>query len=75
VGVGLGRAYGRRGYYGGRYGYDGYYDDYPRYYTLEDDGTVYWDWPGNGTTVKVRLVYQLGDKQFHHDFTFRRVKM
>ena len=77
VGVGVyGNSYGRRGYYGGRFGYDPFYDDnYPRYYTLEDDGTTYWDWGGSGTVVKVRLVYQRGNAdRFHHDFTFRRVK-
>jgi hypothetical protein len=77
VGVGYSKGYGRRGYgrYGGFAGDPWYYDDYPRYYRLEDDGTVYWDWTGNGTAVRVRLVYQLGEKTFHHDFTFRRVKM
>jgi hypothetical protein len=79
VGVGLGSARHRRGYYGSRlgYGYDPFYDDYPRYYRLEDDGTLYWDWPGNGTVVKLRLVYQRDHEsnRFHHDFTFRRVKV
>ena len=76
IGVGLGSRSYRRGY--GRYGFAGdpwYYDDYPRHYRLEDDGTVYWDWPGDGTSIRVRLVYQLGEKTFHHDFTFRRVKV
>ena len=50
-------------------------ENYPRYYTLQDDGTVYWTWTGDGTVVKVRLVYQLGADRFHHDFTFRRVKV
>ena len=80
VGVGLGSArYRRGGYYGSRlgYGYDPFYDDYPRYYRLDDDGTLYWDWGGNGTTIKLRLVYQTGDEpnRFHHDFTFRRVRV
>jgi hypothetical protein len=78
VGVGVSRHYGRRGYYSGGFAGDPwYYDDYPRYYRLEDDGTVYWDWSGNGTTVRLRLVYRQGEQQqpFHHDFTFRRVKM
>lgn len=77
VGVGVSNSYGRRGYYGGGFAGDPwYYDDYPRYYRLEDDGTVYWDWTGNGTDVRLRLVYRQGDGQpFHHDFVFRRVKM
>lgn len=80
VGVGVGVSsshnYGRRGYYhGGFAGDPWYYDDYPRYYRLEDDGTVYWDWTGDKTVMKLRLVYQLAEKQFHHDFTFRRVKV
>jgi hypothetical protein len=79
VGIGVGvhaGNYGRRGYYhGGFAGDPWYYDDYPRYYALQDDGTVYWDWTGDGTDVRLRHVYQLGDKQFHHEFTFRRVKM
>ena len=75
VGVGLGSAH-RRGYYGRR-GFGGgsyFYDDSPRYFRLEDDGTTYWDWKGNGTDVKVRIAYQLDKQTFHHDFTFRRVK-
>jgi hypothetical protein len=76
VGVGVAHSYGRRGYYrGGGVAGDPCYSDEPRYYRLEDDGTVYWDWTGDGTAVKLRLVYQQGDKQFHHDFTFKRVKM
>ena len=76
VGVGVSRNYGRRGYYRGGFAGDPYfYDDYPRYYALQDDGTLYWDWGGDGTVVKLRLVYQSGDKRFHHDFTFRRVKV
>lgn len=75
VGLGIGR---RRGYYGaGGYGAfgDPFYDDnFPRYYQLADDGTTYWNWPGAGTDVSVRLVYQRGDERFHHEFTFRRVR-
>jgi hypothetical protein len=65
----------RREYHGGYPYGDPFYNDYPRYYRVEDDGTVYWDWGGNGTSVKVRLVYSQGEKTFHHDFTFRRVKV
>ena len=78
VGVGVAHSYGRHGYTAGGFAGDPwYYDDYPRYYRLEDDGTLYWNWNGDKTDVRLRLVYQRGDKQekFHHDFTFRRVKM
>ena len=78
VGVGVGSAHYRRGYYGGYYGRyygDPFYDDFPRYYQLADDGTTYWDWPGNGTEISVRLVYQRGEQRFEHEFRFRRVKM
>jgi hypothetical protein len=78
VGVGVANSYGRHGYrYGGFAGDPWYYDDYPRYYALQDDGTLYWNWTGDKTDVRLRLVYQQGDKQekFHHDFTFRRIKM
>lgn len=77
VGVGLGSARGRRGYYGARrYGAfgDPFHDDYPRYYQLTDDGATYWSWPGSGTDVSVRLVYQRGAERFEHEFTFRRVR-
>jgi hypothetical protein len=77
-GVGVAHSYGRRGYTAGGFAGDPwYYDDYPRYYRLEDDGTLYWNWTGDKTEVRLRLVYQQGDKQekFHHDFTFRRVKV
>lgn len=77
VGVGLGSAHGRRGYYGtghhGAFG-DPFHGDYPRYYQLSDDGTTYWTWPGSGTDVSVRLVYQRGAERFEHQFTFRRVR-
>jgi hypothetical protein len=77
VGVGLGSASYRRGGYYGRRGFRGgsyLYDDSPRYFRLEDDGTTYWDWKGNGTDVKVRIAYSHGTESFHHEFTFRRVK-
>jgi hypothetical protein len=77
-GVGVANNYGRRGYAAGGFAGDPwYYDNYPRYYRLEDDGTLYWNWSGDKTDVRLRLVYQQGDKpeKFHHDFTFRRVKM
>jgi hypothetical protein len=75
VGVGVGHNYGRAGYRHGFAGDPYFYDDYPRYYAMEDDGTRYWEWSGEGTEVRVRLVYRRGDKQFHHDFVFRRVKV
>jgi hypothetical protein len=80
VGVGMGfrvgsASYGRRGYYAGGFAGDPWYYDEPRYYVLQDDGSMFWDWTGDGTLVRLRLVYQQGDKQFHHDFVFRRVKM
>ena len=77
VGVGLGSA--RRHGHFGRAGYGWHrdpfgYDDFPRYYQLADDGTLYWDWTGRNTDVRVRFVYERGDERFHHEFTFRRVK-
>jgi hypothetical protein len=79
IGFGVGVSsgyYGRAGYRAGGFaGHPYFYDDYPKYYRLEDDGTVYWSWTGDDTDIKVRIVYQLADKQFHHDFTFKRKKM
>jgi hypothetical protein len=79
VGVGLGSAaryghFGRTGYghlHDDPFGYDGF----PRYYQLADDGTYFWNWTGDNTDVRVRFVYRLGDERFHHEFTFRRVKV
>lgn len=74
-GVGVGVSSASHYHHGGGYHYGhAFYDDYPRYYRLEDDGTIFWEWTGDGTSVKVRLVYSQGEKTFHHDFTFRRVK-
>ncbi len=65
-------------YHGGGAGYHyghAFYDDYPRYYRAEDDGTIYWDWTGDRTDMRLRLSFAQGEKTFHHDFTFRRVKV
>jgi hypothetical protein len=75
VGVGVGHNYGRAGYRHGFAGDPYFYDDYPRYYAMQDDGTRYWEWTGDGTEVRVRIVYRRSDSQFHHDFVFRRVKV
>lgn len=75
VGVGVSHNYGRAGYRHGFAGDPYFYDEYPRYYAMQDDGTRYWEWTGDGTEARVRIVFHSGDKQFHHDFIFRRVKV
>jgi hypothetical protein len=84
IGVGVGYSrYGHRGYYGRRGFYDPFfYDDLePRYYSVVDDGTSYWDWEGE-TAVRVTLVYERGgeggdrrDGRISHRFVFRRGKV
>jgi hypothetical protein len=47
----------------------------PRYFTVYDESdTYYWDWKGEGE-VRIALVFRRGDKEFRHEFLFRRVKM
>jgi hypothetical protein len=76
IGVGVGHFH-RHGFYGGGLYYP-FYDpwfDEPRYYTLYEPGdATYWDWDGE-TDVKLKLVYQRGDRTFEDKFTFHRKKM
>jgi hypothetical protein len=76
VGYGIGSAHPHRRhhphYHSGGYFYDG---DEPRYFAVYDEGDVYyWDWRGAGE-ARVSLVFRRGDKEFKHEFTFRRVKI
>jgi hypothetical protein len=49
--------------------------DAPRYVAVYDEGdTYYWDWSGTGE-ARINLAYRQGDREFRHEFTFRRVKM
>jgi hypothetical protein len=54
--------------------YPGYYDE-PRYFAVYDDNDArYWDWHGEGE-ARLNLVFLRGDKEFHHEFMFRRRKV
>jgi hypothetical protein len=88
LGVGVSRHYHRHPFYHGyyydyfNYPYDYYYMrpcydfyDEPRYLSVHDENdTFYWDWKGEGE-ARLMLVYQRGDKEFRHEFMFRRRKM
>jgi hypothetical protein len=72
VGVGVGAHTSRRDY-----GLpDNYYpyDPAPRYYSVYDGSDYYWDWNGSGD-LRVVLSFRRGDKEFRHEFVFRRQKM
>ena len=85
VGYGIGSAYPHRHYrYPYYHSWGSFYDDdpwcgdydYPRYFAVYDEGDVYyWDWRGSGNEARVSLVFRRGEKEFKHEFTFRRVKM
>jgi hypothetical protein len=55
-----------------------YYDPYylsPRYLAVYDENdTYYWDWRGEGEARAV-LTFRRGEKEFRHEFLFRRQKM
>ena len=54
--------------------YDPYYYG-PHYLAVYDENdTYFWDWRGEGEARAV-LTYRRGDKEFRHDFLFRRQKM
>ena len=47
----------------------------PRLYVIDDGDPRYWDWEGNGTEIRLTLVFRQGEKTFAHGFTFKRVKV
>jgi hypothetical protein len=55
-----------------------YYDPYPpepRYLAVYDENDVtYWDWRGEGE-CRVVLTFRRGEKEFRHEFLFRRQKL
>jgi hypothetical protein len=73
-GVGVGYSVGAYPYRRYPYPYDPY--DYgPRYLAVYDENdALYWDWRGEGEARAV-LTYRRGDKEFRHEFLFRRQKM
>jgi hypothetical protein len=69
-GVGLSSAgYRRRGHF--LHNYDDFHT--PRYYTVEDDGTTYWDWGGEGP-IRLRFVYEQGSERVVHNLELIRRK-
>jgi hypothetical protein len=49
--------------------------DQPRYYTVYDEANnFYWEWTKE-SDARLLLTYQRGNSTFHHEFTFRRVKV
>jgi hypothetical protein len=73
IGFGMSGGFGdarRRGY-----PYDpenGLYDS-PRYFSLNDDAALYWDWKDEGE-IRLTLVFDRGGSTFQHDFTIARKK-
>jgi hypothetical protein len=65
-------------YVGDRRGrsYDDFYNPYyaePRYFTVIEDDSLYWNWSGEGE-IRLLLFYARGDETFAHEFVIRRVK-
>ena len=56
--------------------YDPYWADYaPRYLTVYDENDrYYWDWRGEGEARAV-LTFRRREREFRHEFLFRRQKM
>jgi hypothetical protein len=73
-GIGIGGSFGdarRRGYpYDPEYGLA----DGPRYFTVYDDGQLYWDWDGEGD-IRLNLVFERNGKFFEHEFVIARRKV
>lgn len=71
VGVGFSSAYPlRRGYWNSALDEV----DAPRYYAVEDGGTRFWEWKGEGA-IRMRLTYERGEKRWHHELQFSRRKV
>ena len=44
------------------------------YFTIQDPGSLFWEWEGE-STIRLRLTYRRqNDETFHHEFVIRRVK-
>ena len=76
LGVGISSGHHHRHHFHGHHFHDPFYDpwyDHPRYImAVAEDG--YWNWPRD-TEVRVRFAYRQNDRSFHHDLTFRKVKV
>ena len=73
-GIGISSAIGRRGALSTGVGTT--LHDHPRYLAIADDSRYHWEWTGQ-SPIRLRFAYRSRDDQrtFHHDFTFRRVKV
>jgi hypothetical protein len=76
IGIGIGGFVGRGPFRDGFYSgiWDPYYDT-PRYYTVYEGNSSYWDWDGEGE-ARLSIVFQQGqEKPFTHEFVLDRRKM
>jgi hypothetical protein len=74
IGIGVGTSIGSARH---RYDYSGYNDPFynePRYFTIADNDTLYWNW-NDESDVRMTLLFQQGDRTFTHEFTVARKKM
>src|SRR3954468_1997037 len=72
IGVGIHAHRGHGSYWGGGL-YDPLWDE-PRYFAVYDEtDALYWNWAGEGE-ARIRLTFQRGREEFHHNFLIRRKK-
>jgi hypothetical protein len=78
IGVGVHAHRGHGSYWGGGvydpFVYDPFLDE-PRYFAVYDESdALYWNWDGEGE-ARIRLTFQRGREEFHHNFLIRRKKV
>ena len=70
-GIGVGGVFSRRDHR--RFVGDDFYEDQPRYFTVVDEDTLYWEWKGE-SEIRLLLVFDRNAKTFEHEFVIDRRK-